>query len=232
MTHKKRKGHENKRGPLELVLKADTVGTLEAALGLVRKLDPAGHKLSVIKTGVGPVSQSDLNMALTGGHLVMGLFVEAQHRVDLYAREHGVEVRLYNVIYRIGDDLEKILAVLHSAACEVPAERILGEGKVIVLFKSKRKGIILGIEVTRGALRLGERFRVIDVAGPVYEGVVESLHIEKDVVREAREGQQVGLQISDWKQAKVGDLVETFRPVRAQRLSGWSPRPGVHKIVG
>ena len=114
----------------------------------------------------------------------------------------------------------------------IKGDKSLGEGKVIALFKSKRKGVILGVEVTSGALKVGQRFRVIDVAGPVYEGAIESLHIEKDVVNEAREGQQVGLQISDWKQAKVGDLVETFAPERAVRAPGWAPRPGVHRVTG
>ena len=96
-------------------------------------------------------------------------------------------------------------------------------GKVIELFKSSRKGIILGCEVIEGKLALGNNFRVISAMGPIYTGKIDSLHIEKDAVKVARTGQQVGLRISHFNKAKVGDQIECFKPGRSEVIKPWEP---------
>ena len=98
--------------------------------------------------------------------------------------------------------------------------------KVIAIFKGTRHGIILGCEVTSGRLAVGERFRVIGAMGPIYQGRIESLHIEKTVVRAAIPPQRVGLLIHDFQRAGVGDLIESFRP-GGPPASGWHPQAGV-----
>ncbi|MHB8766818.1 MAG: translation initiation factor IF-2 [Deferrisomatales bacterium] len=211
---------------LELVLKADTVGTLDAATAALGAVPPPPVALQVIHRGVGAVAKSDLDLAATGSRLVLGFGVDVNSRVAELARELGVEVRLYEVIYDLARDAE---AIARSLAPRAPAERITGEAKVIRLFRSSRRGIILGCEVLKGALALGDRYRVIAAPGPIHQGVVESLHIEDHAVREARVGQQVGLKIRDFKDAQLGDLVECFRAVPAAGAAPWSPAPGVHR---
>lgn len=214
------------RPTLEVVVKADTVGTLEAVTRAIGEIDVAGVQIEVLHPGVGDVAKSDLLMALTGSRLVLGFGVDAMPRVADFAREQGVEVRLYDVIYELTRDVE------HIARSWVPpteGEEVLGQARVIARFKSSRKGIILGCEVQKGQLEQGRRFRVITAMGPVYEGTIESLHIEDHAVHRAQAGQQVGVKIPDFRDAGVGDLVETYRSVSEGRPPRWGPTGGVER---
>ena len=101
--------------------------------------------------------------------------------------------------------------------------KIIGKARVIALFKSSRKGIILGCEVERGRLAHGDYFQIITAMGPVYSGKIESLHIENDSVQLAKKGQQVGLKINNFKKASVGDIVESYRPT-LNKSKSWSPQ--------
>jgi translation initiation factor IF-2 len=113
---------------------------------------------------------------------------------------------------------------------EKEAERVTGKAKVIALFKSSRKGIILGCEVLEGRLAIHKHFRVVSAMGPVYTGKVESLHIEKDAVNEAKVGQQAGLKISNFNKANIGDWVECFERTPSKVKEAWQPRLGVHRL--
>jgi len=147
--------------------------------------------------------------------------------VEEEARGSGVEVRLYRVIYRLGRDLEQLAQSLLPSE---PSEDVLGRARVIALFKSSRKDIILGCEVEHGRIALGDRYRVVDVAGPVHEGRVDSLHVGPEAVREAHVGQQVGLKVQGFQKVQIGDLVETFRTDRGRSGSPWKPRGGVQQV--
>jgi len=144
--------------------------------------------------------------------------------IDSLAAEHGVEVRLYEVIYQLVADIRDTAASLLPA--EAP-EEILGRAKVIALFKSSRKGIILGCEIMEGRFAINDRFRVITAMGPVYTGKIGSLHIGKDAVQVAKAGHKVGLKIPDFKKATIGDLVESFLSGPAKTARPWSPTGGV-----
>ena len=220
-------GEDRKKG-LEIVLKCDSVGSLEAVISSLKTLENPEVEVSPIHTGIGAISKSDLLMALTGSRLVVGFNVSLLPKMEQLSKERGVEVRLYDVIYKLTQDLNEIAKSLIQSDEE--KERITGKAKVIALFKSSRRGIILGCEVLEGALLQGKNFRVISAMGPVYSGKIESLHIEKDAVKEARAGQQVGLKISDFNEAKKGDLVETYEKVKPEASSAWHPRGRVFLI--
>lgn len=222
-------GHEEPRLPrLEVVVKADTGGTLEAVTHAVNGAGgAAAAEISVIGRSVGDVTKSDLAMAATGSRLVLGFDVGLPARAEAFAKEQGVEVRLYEVVDHLARDVAQIA---RSLVVPPAAEKLLCTARVVALFKSTRRGIILGCEVLEGKMAVGMRFRVIDVAGPIYEGVVGSLHIERDEVRHAVPGQKVGLKIADFKQARVGDLVECYEPARSAARP-WSPRPGAVRVT-
>ena len=244
MTHKKRRHdweslptphlpaggrkEEDPIRPLEVVIKADSRGTLEAVCDALSRLPPGGVEVVPIGLSVGDVSKSDVTMARTGSRLVVGFDVGSMPRIDELAKEQGVEVRLYDVIYRLTEDVQKIARSLVPAQ---PQERVLGQARVIALFKSSRKGSILGCQVLQGRIALGMQFRLIAPAGPVYRGVVESLRIGRDSVGESRPGQQVGLKIGDFQRAQIGFLVECFETTRPP-VQPWSPRPGIHRGTG
>ena len=219
---------EDRKKALEIVLKCDSVGSLEAVVSSLKTLENPEVEVSPIHTGIGAISKSDLLMALTGSRLVVGFNVSLLPKMEQLSKERGVEVRLYDVIYKLTQDLNEIARSLIRRDEE--KEKITGKAKVIALFKSSRRGIILGCEVLEGVLLKGKNFRVISAMGPVYSGKIESLHIEKDAVKEARVGQQVGLKISDFSEAKKGDLVETYEKVKPEASSAWHPRGRVFLI--
>jgi len=211
----------NPKGRLEIVLKCDSFGTVEAVNALLAAMKVPGVEIKVINSGVGPVSKSDLLMAETGSKLVVGFNVSVMPKLEQWVKEHGAEVRLYNVIYSLADDLRKIAK---SFIIPEPEERITGKGRVIALFKSTHRGIILGCEVLEGTLTVGKDFRVITAMGPVYSGKIESLHIESDQVKEAKVGQRVGLKIEEFNRGKIGDFVECFENAGSRKTFAWRPK--------
>ena len=100
---------------------------------------------------------------------------------------------------------------------------------MIVLFKSSRKGIILGCEVLEGTLALGKKYRIVSAMGTIFTGQIESLHIEKDSVKEAKPPQQVGLKVIGLKKVSIGDLVECFETAKPSGSRIWQPKGGVFK---
>ncbi|MGD9040425.1 MAG: hypothetical protein PVH82_12365 [Desulfobacteraceae bacterium] len=227
MTRSESEGQGRKK-KLEIVLKCDSAGSLEAVVSSLASLEHPEVDILPIHTGIGAISKSDLLMALTGSRLVVGFNVSLLPKMQQLSKEKGVEIRLYDVIYKLTQDLSQIAArLIHR---EEKKEIITGKAKVIALFKSSRKGSILGCEVLQGALVQGKRFRIISAMGPVYSGKIESLHIEQDAVKEAKKGQQVGLKISDFNQAKKGDLVETYEKQKLEASTPWHPRGRVYVI--
>ena len=213
---------------LDIALKCDSIGSQEAILAAIQAIRADPVKIRVIHSGVGPISKSDLDLASTGSHLVIGFDVEVHPGVPRLAHDMGIEVRLYQVIYRLLEDLQQTAASLLPVQME---EAITGKAKVVALFKSSRRGIILGCEVVEGVLSLGDRFRVIAAMGPVYNGKIESLRIGKDTVKEGRKGQQVGVKISDFNQAKMGDWLECFTVGRPRNHLPWHPKPGIMRAA-
>jgi translation initiation factor IF-2 len=213
---------------LEIVLKCDSVGSEEAVKASLMSLDSTGVDIQVIDSGVGSVSKSDLLMALTGSRLVIGFGVETMPKIEDLAHEQGIEIRLYDVIYKLIGDIEATARSLMPK--EEEEEKIIGKAKVIALFKSSRKGVILGCEILAGTLGVGRNFRIISAMGPIYTGKIESLHIENAAVKEARVGQKAGLKISDFKKVKKGDLVECFEMKSLKGTPSWQPRAGVFRF--
>ena len=213
-------GHPAKK-KLEIVIKCDSVGCAEAVEASIKAIAQPGVEIEILSSGVGAINKSDIFMAATGSRLIIGFNVGVLPDIKALPGEHNVEVRIYDVIYTLMEDVGKIA---QSLVTRETGEDILGSAKVIALFKSSRKGIILGCEVLSGSLALGRKFRIVGVMGPIYTGTIESLHIEQDAVNKATKGQQVGLKIRDFKKIKIGDLVESFKPI-AQRVDPpWQPR--------
>jgi translation initiation factor IF-2 len=212
---------------LEVVLKCDSTGSVEALQSTIDGMQIAHAMVKVIHAGVGPTTKFDVDMALTGSKLVLGFEVDVAPHVQHLAVQAGVEIRLYNVIYQLTSDLESIL---RSWTPTEPAEKITGKARVIALFKSSRKGVIAGCEVLAGTLALGKRFRIISPMGVVYTGKIQSLHIEKDAVPEARVGQEVGLKMADFDHVKRGDLIECFEIAPSKATAPWAPKPGIFRL--
>jgi len=227
--HPSKPENQEEAKKLEIVLKCDSVGSAEAVISILTPEHDSKGEIQVIQTGVGAVTKSDLLMALSGSRLVVGFNTDVMPNLQQVCREQQIEVRLYNVIYKLSQDLQEIAGSLNIKDKE--GERVIGKAKVIALFKSSRRDIILGCEILEGTLRQGQIFRVIAAMGPVYTGRIESLHIEKDEVRSARVGQQVGLKISGFNKARVGDHVEAFEVSVAKKEKRWQPSGGILRLT-
>jgi translation initiation factor IF-2 len=210
---------------LEIVLKCDTSGCAEAIISGINSLTLPDVEITIISSGVGAINKSDIFMAETGSRLIVGFNVGYMPDIDQIVAAHNVEIRLYDVIYKLIEDLE---IIAKSLIPQDPVEEIVGSAKVIALFKSSRKGIILGCEVLSGKLVQGHPFRVLGAMGPIYVGTIESLHIEKDAVKKATKGQQVGLKIKDFNKAQIGDLVESFQVNSGQYIKPWLPHGKIY----
>jgi translation initiation factor IF-2 len=208
------------RPTIEIVLKCDTMGSVEAVSALLANLKVSEAQIKVIHSGVGNISKQDLLMALTGGRLVIGFNVGVALKLQQWVKEHGVEVRLYEVIYKLADDLK---AIAQSLAPVETEEKVTGKCEVIATFKSKKGGVILGCEVVEGTVQVGKHFRVVTAMGPAYSARIESLQVDKQPVKEARAGQQVGVQVSGSTHGKVGDFIECF-DVTPPKKTAWTPR--------
>lgn len=206
---------------LEVVLKCDSFGTVEAISAILAKTAIPGVAIKIIFSGVGAVTKNDLLMALTGSRLVVGFDVDVMPRLEQWAKEHEVEVRLYNVVYTLSEDLK---ALARTFTEPEPEEQILGRARVIALFKSSHHNIIVGCEVAEGTLTVGRNFRIISAMGPTFTSRIESLEVEKQPLKEVKTGQQCGLKVSGFTDVKIGDLVESFEPPSARKRQSWKPR--------
>ncbi len=225
MMEKHKETSHREKPKLEIVLKCDSKGSLEAVTAAVSGMTP-GLGIGIVHSGIGGISKSDVLFAETAGRLIVGFQVDALPGLERTLKEQSVEVRLYDVIYRLTADLK---AIAESMIPPESQEKILGSAAVIALFKSSRKGIILGCEVREGFLALGERFRIISAMGPVYSGAIESLHIGENAVQKATRGQQCGLKISHFDRARIGDLVECYRPLPA-KARPWEPKGQILRV--
>lgn len=213
---------------LEVVLKCDVAGTAEAISASLAEINVSGVQIDLIQTGIGNISKSDVLMARTGSKLVLGFNVNITPKLEQEIKEFGVEVRLYDTIYKLTEDMRKIA---QSFIIKEPEEKICGKARVIATFKPSRKGVIIGCEVYEGSIETGKDFRVITAMGPAYFGKITSLQIEKQSVKAGKPGQQVGIKLEGWNKAKIGDLVECYESLPQKGGRPWQPHSGIIRII-
>ena len=213
---------------LEVVIKCDTAGTEEVITSGLAAIQVDGVEVANIQSGVGNVSKSDILMARTGSRLVIGFNVDITPKLQPEIEAHGVEVRLYDTVYKVIEDVKKIAANMFS---KEPEEKITGKAKVIATFKGNRKETIIGCEVLEGVIELGKKFRVITAMGPAYSGKISSMQVERRDVKVGKPGQQVGIKISNWNRATIDDLVECYTIVQPGGIGPWKPRPGIFRFL-
>jgi translation initiation factor IF-2 len=167
-------------------------------------------------------------MARTGSKLVIGFNVDIMPKLKQEIKEFGVEVRLYDTIYKLTEEMRKIA---QSFNITLPEEKITGKAKIIATFKPGPKGMVIGCEVLEGAIELGKEFRVITAMGPAYFGKITSLQIEKQNVKSGKPGQQVGIKLVSWNKARVDDLVECFESLKPKGGGRWKASSGVVRSI-
>ena len=193
---------------LKIVLKADSLGEVEAIQGAIGKIKNTGEGVipKVIHSAVGNVSESDVMMAAASSGLVMGFNVTVSARVEALAKKHGVEVKLYDVIYELLSDIEGLLSGLVEPEEE---ERVIGHLTIRGMFFRKRSDQVVGGLVTDGALKRVP-FRILRDGKVEGTGRITSIkHVDKDV-KEAKEGKEYGLRIDANFDFLEGDVLEAY----------------------
>ena len=197
---------------LPVVLKANSQGALDALEKEIMEIKAPELEIKIIHKGIGIVSQSDVNLAAASQGIVVGYNVKVEKQAQNLAKMHGVQIRLYKIIYEIIDDIKKaIRGMLKPKETEV----VVGTAKVLKLFKVSA-GKVLGCLVEKGKIQLGLPARVRRNGEIIGEGKVISLKRFKDSVNEVKEGQECGVMIEGVKDAKENDIVECYQIVKEE----------------
>ncbi|HEU4560307.1 MAG TPA: translation initiation factor IF-2, partial [Longimicrobium sp.] len=193
---------------LNLVIKGDVDGSVQALSDSLEQLSTTEVRVQVIHRGVGAINESDVLLASTSGAIVIGFHVRPTGEARSVAEREDVDIRLYNIIY---EAVEEVKSAMEGLLAPEQREVMLGTAEVRQLFKVPRVGTVAGCMVTSGVLDRRGRIRVVRDAVQVYEGELGSLKRFKDDVREVREGFECGLNITNFNDIKVGDVLECYR---------------------
>jgi translation initiation factor IF-2 len=199
---------------LNIVLKGDVQGSVEALLGELQKIQHSEVRVNVIHTGVGGITENDVNLASASDALVVGFNVRPSAEARMLAEREGVDIRTYRVIYQLTEDIEQALVGMLTP---VQTEETLGEAEVRALFKVSRLGTIAGCMVTTGVIRRGARVRVIRDGTVIIETSIAQLKRFKDDAREVAEGFECGILLENFNDVKEGDILEAFETREIER---------------
>jgi translation initiation factor IF-2 len=192
---------------LNLIIKADGQGSLEALQSRMESLSTEDVEIRVIHGGVGAISPNDVNLASASNAVLIGFNIRPDETARRLAENEGVDLRFYQVIYEIEDDLKKAMRGMLSP---VEREVVLGRAEARQVFKVSRVGTIVGAYVTGGKITRNAKARVIRDGTVVFDGEIESLRRFKDDVREVAEGFECGIQIAKFQDLKEGDVIEAY----------------------
>ena len=192
---------------LNVVVKADVRGSLEAIVSALRDLGNDEVKVSVVFSGVGGITESDVNLALTSGAVIFGFNVRADNSARRVVELEGLDLRYYKVIYDLVDDVKAALSGMLSPEVR---EDIVGIAEVRDVFESKKFGNIAGCMVIEGTVSRSKKIRVLRDNVVIYEGELESLRHFKSEVEEAKNGTECGIGVKNYNDVKVKDQIEVF----------------------
>jgi translation initiation factor IF-2 len=201
---------------LNLVIKGDVQGSVEAIVSELGKIQHAEVRVNVIHQGVGGITDNDVMLASASGGMVIGFNVRPNAETRAVAEREGVEIRTYNVIYKLTEDIEQALVGLLAT---VKTEETIGEAEVRNTFRASKIGTIAGCMVTNGIIRRGAQVRIIRDGTVIYTTTVDSLKRFQDDAREVAEGFECGLHLGNFDDVKVGDVLEVFETKEVERTS-------------
>jgi translation initiation factor IF-2 len=202
------KMNEQKIKSLNLILRADVQGSLEALIKELEKLENAEVPIRVLLKGVGGISESDISLADASQAIVIGFRVAPEDRAITLADEKKIQIRRYDIIYQVTDEIKK--AVEGMLVPEIK-EVHLGRAVVRQVFKISKVGTVAGCFVTQGTLERGAKARILRESREIYKGAIEALKRFKDDVKEVREGFECGIKITNFDDLKADDQIEAYR---------------------
>lgn len=199
---------------VNVILKADVKGSEEAVKNSLLKLDVEGIKVNVIRSSVGAISESDVVLAAASKAIIIGFNIRPNNKIIEYAKEKGVDIRFYNIIYKVVEEME---AALKGKLEPTYEEKILGQAEVRKLFKFSKVGTIAGSYIIDGIVRRDSKARVIRDGVVIYDGNINSIAREKDQVKEVKQGLECGITIENFNDIKENDIIEAYEVVEVKR---------------
>jgi translation initiation factor IF-2 len=199
---------------LALIIKADVQGSYEGLAHALTKLSTDEVKVNIVHTGVGGITESDINLALASKAVVIGFNSRADAAARKLAENSGVDIRYYNIIYDAVDDVK---AAINGMLAPERKESILGTVEVRNVFKISKVGTVAGCMVTDGVVRRGASVRLVRGGVVIHTGELDSLKRFKEDVREVKSGFECGLSLKNFNDVQVGDQLEVFEVVEVAR---------------
>lgn len=192
---------------LKLIIKGDVQGSIEALKNSLNKVEVEGVKIEIVRSAVGTVTETDVSLAIAAKAVIIGFNIRPSAKIMDFAKEKGIEVRLYDVIYKLLEDIEDAMKGMLDPVYE---EQVIGEVEVRKTFKASKVGTIAGCYVTNGHITRNSSVRLIRDNIVIYTGKLSSLKRFDDDVREVKAGYECGLTIENYNDIKIGDVVEPF----------------------
>ena len=199
---------------VNVLIKADVNGSAEAVKNSLEKLDVEGIKVKVIRSSVGAITEGDVILAKASNAILIGFNVRPNNTIKDYAEEQGVDIRLYNIIYKVVEEME---AAMKGMLDPIYEEKVMGTADVKQLFKFSKVGIIAGSYVSSGVIKSDALARIIRNGIVIYDGKLGSLQREKDRVKEVKKGLECGITIENYSDIKEGDVIECYEMVEIER---------------
>jgi translation initiation factor IF-2 len=211
---------EGKLKELNLIIKGDVHGTVEAIVNAVKGIDTGEDvmRINVIHSAVGGITENDVLLASTAFAIIVGFNVRPEPKVRDLAKKSNIEIKLYTIIY---DLLEDIKQALRGMLEPVYKEVIQGRAEVRDVFKVPKVGVIAGCMVTEGTMVRGVQARLLRDNVVIHEGRVESLRRFKDDAKEVASGFECGMSFGNYNDIKAGDVIESFTKERVERQTTW-----------
>lgn len=192
---------------INIILKADVKGSEEAVKNSLLKLDVEGIKINVIRSGIGAISESDISLAAASNAIIIGFNIRPDHKITEVAKDKGIDIRLYDIIYKVVEEME---AALRGKLEPEYEEIVLGEAEVRKIFKFSKVGTIAGSYVTSGVIKRNSKARIIRDGVVVIDSTIASLAREKDQAKEVKQGLECGITIENFNDIKEKDIIEAY----------------------
>ncbi len=199
---------------INVIIKADVNGSSEAVKNSLEKLDVEGVRVNVIRSSVGAIKESDIVLAKASNAIIIGFNVRPDSKLKDYAKEQGVEIRLYNIIYKAVEEME---AAMKGMLEPIYEEQVTGAAEVRKLFKFSKVGTIAGSYVTDGIIKRDSKARIIRDGVVIYDGNINSIQREKDSVKEVKKGLECGITIENYNDIRENDVIEAYEMVEIKR---------------
>ena len=195
---------------INVIVKADVNGSSEAVKNSLEKIEVEGVKVKVLRSSVGAITESDIVLANASNAIIIGFNIRPNNTIKDYAKEKGVEIRLYDIIYKAVEDMEAAMKGMLDPEYE---EKVIGSAEVRQLFKFSKVGTIAGSYVLDGIIKSNSKVRIIRDSVVIYDGEINSIQREKDSAKEVKKGLECGITINNFNDIKVGDVIEAYEMV-------------------